>query len=76
VTPKEFTLKEIGEILNGDPNLERSMKVRQGIENFIRCYLLLYKEKEKDKIPPDNYTPIFIQERIIVCMYSLYINKD
>jgi hypothetical protein len=36
-------------ILNGDPNLERSMKVRQEIGNSIRCYRVLYKEKGKKK---------------------------
>lgn len=60
VPPKEFTLKEMDEmfrvaeifkdkILNGDPNLERSMKVRQEIENSIRCYRVLYEEKRKKK---------------------------
>jgi hypothetical protein len=34
-------------ILNGDPNLERSMTVRQEIENSIRCYRVSYEEKIK-----------------------------
>jgi hypothetical protein len=34
-----------------------------------------YMKKKERKIPPDNSTPIFIQERIIVCMYSIYVNK-
>jgi hypothetical protein len=76
VAPKEFTPKEMDEMfrtakifkekyLNGDPNLGRSMKVRQEIEYSIGCYRVLY-EKKKERIPPDNSTPIFIQERIIV----------
>jgi hypothetical protein len=32
-------------ILNGDPDLERSMKVRQEIENSIRYYRDLYEGK-------------------------------
>jgi hypothetical protein len=58
VAPKEFTLKEMDEmfriaeifkekILNGNPNLERSMEVRQETENSIRCYRVLYEEKRK-----------------------------
>jgi hypothetical protein len=59
VAPKKFTLKEMDEmfrsaemfkekILNGDPNLERPMKVRQQTENSIRCYRVLYDEKTKN----------------------------
>jgi hypothetical protein len=48
------------------------MKIRQEIQNSIRYYRVLYEEK----ISPDNSTQIFIQERIIVCMYSIYINED
>jgi hypothetical protein len=32
---------------------------------------VLYEYK-REEIPPDNSTPTFIQERIIVCTYSLY----
>jgi hypothetical protein len=86
VAPKEFDLKEMNEmfriaeifkerILNGDPNLERPIKVRQETENSFRCYQVLYEEKRK-KNPLDNSTPIFIQERIVVRMYSVYTNKN
>jgi hypothetical protein len=47
-------------ILNGDPNLERSMKVRQEIENSIRCYRVLYEEKkEKKKSTRQLYTNFY-----------------
>ena len=72
-----FRVAEIfkdNKILNSDPNLEWSMKIRQEIENSIRCYRVLYEEKNKEKILPDKSTPVFIQERIIVCTYSLYVN--
>jgi hypothetical protein len=52
------------------------MKVRHEIENSIRCYRVLHEGKRGQEIPPDNSAPIFIQEKIIVYMYSLYINKD
>jgi hypothetical protein len=83
----EFTLKEMDEmfriaeifkekswtvilILSDQWKFVRKLKIS------IRCYRVLYEEKGKKKNPPDNPTPIFIQERIIACMYSLYINKD
>jgi hypothetical protein len=51
VAPKEFTLKEMGEMFKIDEifNLERPMKVRQETENSIRCYRVLYEEKIKKK---------------------------
>jgi hypothetical protein len=65
VAPKEFDLKEMDEmfriaelfkekILNDDPNLERPLKVRQEIENSIRCYRVLYEEKRKNKFHHTN----------------------
>jgi hypothetical protein len=52
---REFRIAEIfkEEILNGDPNLERSANGRQDrqhTENSIRCYRVLYKEKTEKKI--------------------------
>jgi hypothetical protein len=35
-----------------------------------------YSKKKERENPPDNSTPIFIRERIIVCIYSLYINNN
>jgi hypothetical protein len=68
VVPKEFTLKKIDEmfrtaeifkekILNGDPNLERSTKVRQETENSIRCYRVLYEGKNSTRQLCTNFYP-------------------
>jgi hypothetical protein len=62
-------------ILNGDPNLERSIKVLQEIENFIRCYRVLYEETRENSTRQldTNFYP-----RKNNCMYVrlIYINKD
>jgi hypothetical protein len=81
VAPKEFTLKEMDEIfrnaeifkekiMNGDPNLERSMKDRQEIENSIRCYRVLYEEKNSTR---QLYTNIYPTKNN--CVYALFIYK-
>jgi ASC-1-like (ASCH) protein len=85
VAPKEFTLKEMDgifriaeifkeKILSIDPNLERSMKVRQEIENSIRCYRALYEEKKERKYSTRQlYTNFYPRKNN--CMYVLLIYK-
>jgi hypothetical protein len=60
-------------IFNGDPDLERSMKVRQEIENSIRCYQVLYEEKRKKNSTRQLYTNFCPGKNS--CMYVLLIYK-
>ena len=58
IETKEFSVKELEEmfiawdllkknIVDGDPNLERSMRVSREIDKAVLCYKVMYDKKKK-----------------------------